>query len=173
MEQVYASFTPEQRLPVDERVEVFWRGPEHDRAAALHGRQLRRPGRRGRVGLDLGQRARRSLRLGRDSRPSRSTQTCAPSLNVSPRPTKPPHRSGREFAKRNLDRGPYFWLSWNSKEGALIQPHVTAPAVHQLLDSVEADVLSKDASLSAYVLPRPPSPWINEKGEWWPRPDVG
>ena len=25
-EQVYASFTPEQRLPVDDRVEVFWRG---------------------------------------------------------------------------------------------------------------------------------------------------
>ena len=26
MEQVYARFTPEQRLPVDERVEVFRRG---------------------------------------------------------------------------------------------------------------------------------------------------
>jgi hypothetical protein len=25
MEQVYASFVPEQRLPVDDRVEVFWR----------------------------------------------------------------------------------------------------------------------------------------------------
>ncbi|HYM64420.1 MAG TPA: hypothetical protein VES61_07045 [Gaiellaceae bacterium] len=26
MEQVYASSSPEQRLPVDERVEVSWRG---------------------------------------------------------------------------------------------------------------------------------------------------
>jgi hypothetical protein len=26
MEQVHASFTPEKRLPVDDRVEVFWRG---------------------------------------------------------------------------------------------------------------------------------------------------
>jgi hypothetical protein len=26
MEQVYASFMPEQELTVDERVEVFWRG---------------------------------------------------------------------------------------------------------------------------------------------------
>lgn len=33
-----------------------------------------------------------------------------PLFNVNPRPADPSHRSGRDFAARNPDRGPYWWL---------------------------------------------------------------
>lgn len=91
-----------------------------------------------------------------------------PVFNVTPRVAQPPRGSGKAFAARNPDRGPYWWLGWNSTSGAQLLPNVSAPALHELLDAVEAEVLSKDAALSRYVPPRAPSPWLHQDGEWWP-----
>jgi hypothetical protein len=91
-----------------------------------------------------------------------------PVFNVRPRVKKPPHQTGRDFAARNPDRGPYWWLGWNSKKGALLLPHVATPAVYDLLNAAEAEALSKDAALSRFLPPRAPSPWVCENGEWWP-----
>jgi hypothetical protein len=82
-----------------------------------------------------------------------------------------PKRSGKRFAARNPGRSPYWWLGWNPKTGALLQPTVSAPALHELLDAVESDVIARDAALSEYVPQRAPSPWLHEKGEWWPIAD--
>lgn len=91
-----------------------------------------------------------------------------PVFNVKPRPREPGHQSGRDFAARNPGRGPYWWLGWTNKRGALLLPNVSAPALHRLLDDVEAEVLASDARLSEYVPPRAPSPWVHKGGEWWP-----
>lgn len=93
-----------------------------------------------------------------------------PVFLVTPRRAEPPRRSGKAFAERNPDRGPYSWLSWNSGEGALLMPHVSAPALHELLDDVEASVLARNPTLGGFVPPRAPSPWIHVDGEWWPPP---
>lgn len=93
-----------------------------------------------------------------------------PVFNVTPRAEHPPRRSGRDFAERNPDRGPYGWLGWSSKAGAQLLPNVPAPALHQVLDAVEAEVLADDAALSRFVPPRAPSPWLHQDGEWWPKP---
>ena len=92
-----------------------------------------------------------------------------PVFNVSPPPKSPPRRSGRDFAARNPDRGPYWWLGWNSRQGAMLMPNVPAPAVLELLDAVEAEVLADDPSFASFVPPRAPSPWIRERGGWWPK----
>lgn len=92
-----------------------------------------------------------------------------PLFNVRPPPAQPTHRSGKDFAARNPERGPYWWLAWNDKTGALLLPHVSAPELHQLLDAVEAEVISNDDSLRRFVPPRAPSPWLHENGEWWPK----
>jgi hypothetical protein len=94
-----------------------------------------------------------------------------PVFNVRPRVAEPGHKSGRDFAARNPDRGPYWWLGWNNKTGALLMPNVPAPALHQLLDAVEAEVLASDPALKRFLLPRAPSPWLHEGGEWWPKPE--
>lgn len=94
-----------------------------------------------------------------------------PVFNVTPRAKKPRYPSGKSFAARNPNSGPYWWLNWNNKEGALLLPHVSAPALHELLDAVQADVLARDAALSEYVPPRAPSPWLHENSEWWPKAD--
>jgi hypothetical protein len=94
-----------------------------------------------------------------------------PIFNTTPRPKlSKRHRSGKEFAKRNPKSGPYDWLSWSNKTGARLLPNVTAPALHDLLDAVEAEVLANDAALSEFVPPRAPSSWHHENGEWWPKP---
>jgi hypothetical protein len=95
-----------------------------------------------------------------------------PVFNVNPRPKDPTRRSGRDFAARNPESGPYSWLCWNSKEGAKLMPNVPAPTVHDLLDSIEAEVLADDPTFASFVPPRAPSPWIRERGEWWPKPEV-
>jgi hypothetical protein len=92
-----------------------------------------------------------------------------PVFNVTPRQTQPRYQSGKNFAARNPDRGPYWWLGWGNKTGAVLLPHVPAPVLHQLLDAVEADILSHDAALSRFVRPRAPSPWLHQDGEWWPK----
>jgi hypothetical protein len=91
-----------------------------------------------------------------------------PVFNVTPRVAQPRYPSGKTFAARNPDRGPYSWLAWAGQTGARLLPNVSAPALHQLLDAVEAEVLSKDAALSRFVPPREPSPWLHQDGEWWP-----
>ena len=92
-----------------------------------------------------------------------------PVFNVTPRAAQPPRRSGKEFAARNPDRGPYWWLGWNNKAGAMLLPNVSAPALHGLLDDVEAEVLSKDAALSRFVPEPEPTPWLRRNDEWWPK----
>jgi hypothetical protein len=94
-----------------------------------------------------------------------------PVFNVTPRPRQPRHRSGRDFASRNTKSGPYFWPRWGNETGAQLLPHVSAPALHELLDEVEAEVLSSRPELARFVPQRAPSPWVYMDGEWWPKPD--
>jgi hypothetical protein len=94
-----------------------------------------------------------------------------PVFNVRPLVAEPGHKSGRDFAARNPDRGPYWWLGWNNKTGAMLLPHVSSPALHRLLDSVEAEVLAGDPALSRFLPRRVRSPWLHEGGEWWPKAD--
>jgi hypothetical protein len=91
-----------------------------------------------------------------------------PLFNVTPRPGQPRYRSGKRFAARNPDVGPYDWLAWGNKTGARLLPNVSAPALHEVLDAVENEVLAKDAGLRRFIPPRAPSPWIHQDGEWWP-----
>jgi len=94
-----------------------------------------------------------------------------PVFNVTPREVEPKYPSGKSFAARNPEAGnwPYWWLAWSNSTGARLLPHVSAPALHELLDAVEADVLSSDATFSEYIPPRAPSPWLHANGEWWPK----
>jgi len=94
-----------------------------------------------------------------------------PVFNVHPRSKEPPRQSGRKFAARNPCHGPYDWLSWSSKTGARLLPHVSAAALHKLLDDVEAEVLTKNPRFDRFMPPRPRSPWLHENGEWWPKPE--
>jgi hypothetical protein len=94
-----------------------------------------------------------------------------PVFMVTPRSAQPPRSSGKDFAARNPKRGPYWWLGWSNKTGAQLLPHVSAPALHELLDAVQAEVLMNDDALRRYVPPRAPSPWLHENGEWWPKID--
>jgi hypothetical protein len=92
-----------------------------------------------------------------------------PVFNVTPRVEEPSHRSGRNFAARNPDQGPYWWLSWSNRVGAQLLPNVSAPALHQVLDAVQAEVLADDPALDRFLPPRTPSPWSQQDGEWWPK----
>ena len=51
----------------------------------------------------------------------------------------------------------------------MLLPNVSAPALHELLDAVEAEVLAADPELGRFLPPRAPSPWVHTDGEWWPR----
>jgi hypothetical protein len=92
-----------------------------------------------------------------------------PVFNVTPRPAQPRYRSGKDFAARNPKRGPYSSFGWSNKTGALLLPNVSAPALHELLDGVEAEVLTSDDPLRRFVPPRATSPWLYQDGEWWPK----
>jgi hypothetical protein len=99
-----------------------------------------------------------------------------PVFMVKPRQREPRHKSGKAFAKRNPDRGPYWWLGWNGTDGPMILPNVPAHAVHALVDQVEALVIGRDSGLQRFVPAREPSPWMGESsGEdrWWPRRAAG
>jgi hypothetical protein len=93
----------------------------------------------------------------------------APVFNVTPRVVQPRYRTGKNFAARNPDHGPYWWLGWSNKTGPMLLPHVPASGVHEFVDAVEAEVLAQDGVLQRFVPPRAPSPWLVEDGEWWPR----
>jgi hypothetical protein len=75
-----------------------------------------------------------------------------------------PKLSGKSFAARNPDRDPFWFLGWSNKTGAMLLPNVSAAALHGLLDAVEAEVLSADPTLAAFVPSRAPSPWVYENG---------
>jgi len=95
-----------------------------------------------------------------------------PVFMVTPRTAEPPRQSGKDFAARNPKQGPYFWLSWRNRTGARLLPHVSAPALHELLDAVEAEVIASDAALRRFVPPRASSPWLPKAGEWWPKAEA-
>jgi len=90
-----------------------------------------------------------------------------PVFNVRSRPGKL-HKTGQSFAARNPAAGPYCWWAWNGKDGPLLTPHVPATAVHELIDRAEARVLGDHPDLEGFVPPRGPSPWLHDRGEWWP-----
>ena len=92
-------------------------------------------------------------------------------FNTRPPRVKQLGRSGRAFAARNPNATPFIWLRWSSTGGAELLPKVSAPDLHHLLDAVESEVLADDPTLSEYVPPREPSPWLYENGEWWPTAD--
>jgi hypothetical protein len=93
-----------------------------------------------------------------------------PIFNVQPRVATPGYRSGKDFAARNPDKTPFWWLRFSHAKGALLTPNVPAPQLHELLDAVEEDVLTTQPWLGEYVPPRAPSAWIQDNGEWWPKP---
>ena len=96
-----------------------------------------------------------------------------PLFNVTPRVGSPTHRSGKAFAARNPDTGPYSWLSWDSLAGPLVLPNVPASSMHALVDEVEAVVMERDPLLSRFLLERQRSPWLGPdhgSDRWWPRP---
>ena len=93
-----------------------------------------------------------------------------PVFNVWPRVEAPPRPSGKSFAARNPKDSPYDWLAWSNTTGAQLLPNVSAPALHELLDAVEAEVLADAPELGSFVPPREPAPWTYGKGEWWPKP---
>lgn len=90
-----------------------------------------------------------------------------PVFMVRPRPSQPPHKSGQSFAARNTAHTPYCWWAWNSKDGPLLTPNVPATAVHELIDRVEARVLSDYPDLAAYIPPREQSAWFHHHDGWW------
>lgn len=81
-----------------------------------------------------------------------------PVFDVNPRP-KEPVKSGKSFAARNPEATPFNWLTWSNSTGALLLPNVSARALHQLLDDVEAESVSNRPSLADFVPPRAPTPW--------------
>ena len=95
-----------------------------------------------------------------------------PVFMVKPRQREPGRKSGKAFAKRNPDRGPYWWLGWNNHDGPMVLPNVPAQAVHELIDRVETTVLARDSGFRRFIPARQPSPWMGEKygkDRWWPK----
>ena len=95
-----------------------------------------------------------------------------PVFNIHPMPKPPGRQSGRAFAARNGTRGPYCWWAWNGNDGPLLTPNVPATALHELIDRVEARLLSEYPDLEDFVPPRSPSGWFNHHDGWWPVPDA-
>jgi hypothetical protein len=91
-----------------------------------------------------------------------------PVFKVTPRKEEP-RLSGKTFAERNPDRSPYGWLGWSGITGAMLLPNVSASALHDVLDRVQAHVLASGEGWETYLAPRRERPWIHdeEKG-WWP-----
>lgn len=95
-----------------------------------------------------------------------------PVFNMQPRAQEPPRSTGQRFAARNPGRTPYLqWLHWTSADGAMLMPHVPASALHAIIDRAQRRVLDSAATMTRYVTPRPPSPWVDEpqSNGWWPR----
>jgi hypothetical protein len=120
-------------------------------------------------GVSIDQTLRDELKEGRDLH--EHWLDYLPVFNVTPRPAQPArYKSGIAFAARNPRGGPDW--GFNNKAGALLLPHVSAPALHDLLDAVEAEAIDSDPNLSSYVPPRAPSPWLRDKFGWYPKAEA-
>jgi hypothetical protein len=96
-----------------------------------------------------------------------------PIFNVHPRPAEPSRKSGRRFTENHPDDSPYGAFAWASDRGPLLMPSLPAAQVHDLLDSLTAEIVKIQPLLSEYVPDRPVSPWMGEtagRDRWWPRP---
>lgn len=96
-----------------------------------------------------------------------------PVFLVRPRSREPRYPSGKNFAERNPEAGPYWWLGWSSAERPQVLPNVSARAIHELVDRVEEAVLARDPGFRRFVPVRQLSPWLGEdagRARWWPRP---
>jgi hypothetical protein len=77
-----------------------------------------------------------------------------PVFMVTSRQAQPQYPTGKSFAARNPDRGPYSWLSWTLDAGPLLLPNVPAAAVHELLEAVEPTTPKNRSSRHARCRPR-------------------
>ena len=110
------------------------------------------------MSVSIDQTLRDELKEGRDLREHWLDDM--PVFNVRPRPAQPGrYRSGRSFAARNPHGGPDW--GFTSKTGALLLPNVPAPALHQLLDAVEAEIIASDERLQQFLPRRSPSPVVS------------
>ncbi len=94
-----------------------------------------------------------------------------PVFNRRPRAAEPPRRSGKDFAARNPDSSPYWWLGWTQSHGPHLLPNVPAHALRDLLDDVESRIVARRPDLRSYLPPRLPSAWQKYGDEWWPAPE--
>lgn len=95
-----------------------------------------------------------------------------PVFNVTPRPRQPGYRSGKDFASRNPEHGPYSWWSWNSAQGPLVTPNVFGHQLHELVTTTIDAALAVRPGMTEYVPAVAPSPWVercSEADEWWPK----
>lgn len=96
-----------------------------------------------------------------------------PVFRSRPRPRQPKYPTGRSFAARNGDRGPYCWWAWEGRRGAMLTPNVAAADARDAIRVVERAVLAADPDLARFVPPEAPSPWErDEEGLWWPKQAV-
>lgn len=91
-------------------------------------------------------------------------------FNVKPRQVEPPGPSGKRFAKWNPRDTPYDPEAWSNTNGALVTANVSAGALHELLDAVDAEALASRPEFERFLTERPESPWLRERDEWWPKP---
>jgi hypothetical protein len=94
-----------------------------------------------------------------------------PVFNVTPRPRQPGYRSGKDFAGRNAEHGPYCWWSWNALRGPLVTPNVSGEQLRLFVDDTVEAALTVRPDMAEYVLPSPPSCFRKPKAPddwWWP-----
>jgi hypothetical protein len=92
-----------------------------------------------------------------------------PVFQSSPRPRDPKFRSGKDFAGRNPQHGPYCWWAWSSQDGPRVTPNVSATQVHDLVDSTINAARITQPEMANTVEDAAPRPWhIPAKaGDWW------
>lgn len=99
-----------------------------------------------------------------------------PVFAITPRQDDPPRPSGRRLAEEQPEGFPFSMFAWNGSEGPVLWPGVPASTVREVLDRLEAHVLSHAQDLRRFVPPREPSPWLGDLAgddRWWPKPDDG
>lgn len=92
-----------------------------------------------------------------------------PIFNVTPPPRQPKYPTGKSYTGRNPTTSPYGTLPWSNKTGTLVMPNVSAFALHDVLDRVEARVLAENPPYADVLPPRQETPWIQDDFGWWPR----
>jgi hypothetical protein len=93
-----------------------------------------------------------------------------PIFNIKPSPREPEKKSGRAYAARNPDQGPYIAVRWDLRTGPLLTPNVPAATVRGLIGRIEKRALADNPDLAQFLAPSPPSPWGWDEGiGWMPR----